>query len=76
MTKTLGKTQGVATFAGNPEDVLNEAAIAQMLGCGPGAVSLLCKTGQIKAKRVGNAGWRATRRSVLAFLDCDLQAGV
>lgn len=76
MTKSIGKTQSADAFAGNPEDVLNEAAIAQLLGCGPGAVSLLCKTGQIKAKRVGNAGWRATRRSVLVFLDSDLQAGV
>jgi hypothetical protein len=33
MTKTLDKTQGVEAFAGRAEDVLNEAAMAQLLDC-------------------------------------------
>jgi hypothetical protein len=56
-------------IAGAPDDVLNEAAVAELLGCNVRLVAPLFAEGKLTGKRHGNGGWRTTRRAVLAYIE-------
>ena len=56
-------------LSGQASDVLNETAIAELLGCNVREVPALFTSGKLVGKRHGNGGWRTTRRVVLSYLE-------
>jgi hypothetical protein len=56
-------------FTGDPLDVLNQAAICELIGCQPRDLADLVASGKLKARKSGRSGYRATRRAVLEFLE-------
>jgi len=52
-----------------PDTVLDELAVGEVLGCGARQVVELMNAGDIKAKHVGRRGWRCTWRAVVEYLE-------
>jgi excisionase family DNA binding protein len=73
MTNPFDKAKRDEKFEGSPDDILSAAMIAELLGCRRAVLDRLCNSGELKAKRVGNRGWRTTRRAVMAFLESETE---
>ncbi|MFA5344414.1 MAG: hypothetical protein WC381_10690 [Kiritimatiellia bacterium] len=54
---------------GSPDDILNEAAVAYLLGCKPRRVRDLMREGALLGRLTGHGGWRTTRRAVAQYLE-------
>lgn len=74
MTNPFDKAKRDEKFEGSPDDILSAAMIAELLGCRRAVLDRLCNSGELKAKRVGNRGWRTTRRAVMAYLESGTEA--
>jgi len=59
----------ILEFDGPETAVLNEAAIAEILGCTERQVAKLFLENQIRGRRSGAGGWRTTRRMLLKYLE-------
>jgi excisionase family DNA binding protein len=76
MTNPFDKAKRDEKFEGSPDDILSAAMIAELLGCRRAVLDRLCKSGELRAKRAGNKGWRTTRRAVMAYLECEAESEV
>jgi len=62
-----------ATFAGNPSDILTEAAVGLMLDARPSEVRTLFEKGRIRGKRHWGGHWRCTYVAVLDYLESEVK---
>jgi hypothetical protein len=74
MTNPLDKSKRDEKYEGSPDDILGAAMIAELLVCRRAVLDRLCKSGELRAKRAGNKGWRTTRRAVMAYLESGTEA--
>lgn len=55
--------------AGDPDDIINEIVVAQMLGCSVRRAGDLMREGKMPGRNEGSAGYVTTRRAVIEYLE-------